>query len=62
MSDPDIPPVVLSDEEIARIQAEVPALPNEYRERWVDLKLDHSVIDTVLAHQEAAKKIGRAHV
>ena len=57
MPDADIPPVVLSDEEIARIQAEVPALPNEYRERWVDLELDHSVIDTVLAHQEAAKTL-----
>ncbi len=57
MPDADIPPVVLSDEEIAQIQAEVPMLPNEYRERWVDLELDHSVIDTVLAHQEAAKTL-----
>jgi len=35
MPDADIPPIVLSDEEIAAIQADVPMLPGEYRERWV---------------------------
>ena len=32
MPDADIPPVVLSDEEIASIQSEVPTLPAQYRE------------------------------
>ena len=32
MPDPDIPPVVLTDEVIAEIQSKVPMLPGEYRE------------------------------
>jgi len=31
MPDADIPPIVLGDEEIAKIQAEVPILPNQWR-------------------------------
>lgn len=33
MPDPDIPPVILTDEEIAAVQAEVPELPPYYREK-----------------------------
>ncbi len=57
MPDADIPPIVLTDEEIAAIQAEVPMLPGEYRARWADLKLDSSVINSVLNHQEAAETL-----
>lgn len=48
MPDPDIPPVVLTDEEIVAIQAEVPKLPGEYRESWKKLQLDDSVTNTIL--------------
>ncbi len=48
MPDPDIPPVILTDEDIADIQAEVPKLPGEYRSNWQDLALDASVTDTIL--------------
>jgi len=54
MPDPDIPPIVLSAEEIAAIQAEVPALPSTYREAWQSLALDSSVIDALLAKQSYA--------
>lgn len=54
MPDPDIPPIVLSAEEIAIIQAEVPALPSTYREAWQSLALDSSVIDALLAKQSYA--------
>ena len=54
MPDPDIPPIVLTDEEIADIQAGMPMLPGEYRESWADLSLDKSVVDTILGHQEVA--------
>lgn len=57
MPDPDIPPIVLSDEEIAAIQAEVPMLPPAYRERWAELGLDKSVINTLLANQSDARII-----
>lgn len=54
MPDADIPPIVLSDEEIAAIQAEVPMLPAAYREKWASLGLDRSVIDSLLARQSYA--------
>ena len=55
MPDADIPPVVLSDEEIARIQAEVPMLPGEYREKWSGLGLDKSVVNSLLSNQDYAR-------
>lgn len=55
MPDADIPPIVLSDEEIESIQAEVPALPGEYRAKWASLVLDSSVIGTLLANQNYAR-------
>lgn len=54
MPDPDIPPVILTDEEIEKVQAEVPVLPPYYREKWNGLGLDKSVIDSLLARQSYA--------
>lgn len=54
MPDADIPPIVLTDEEIAEIQAEVPALPSVYRQKWASLGLDRSVIESLLATQPYA--------
>lgn len=55
MPDADIPPVCLSDEEIAAIWAEVPELPADYRKAWSGLGLDRSVVDSLLAHQQVAQ-------
>ncbi len=57
MPDADIPPIVLSDEEIAAIQADVPMLPGEYREHWESLQLDKSVVNSLLANQNYARII-----
>lgn len=57
MPDPDIPPLVLSAEEIAEIQATVPALPPYYREKWAPLGLDRSVVDSLLSTHEYARLI-----
>jgi aspartyl-tRNA(Asn)/glutamyl-tRNA(Gln) amidotransferase subunit B len=54
MPDADIPPITLTDEEIAEIQQQVPELPPYYREKWAHLGLDRSVIDSILAHQSYA--------
>jgi aspartyl-tRNA(Asn)/glutamyl-tRNA(Gln) amidotransferase subunit B len=54
MPDADIPPIVLSDEEVERIQTEVPPLPAYYREKWQPLELDRSVIEALLATQSYA--------
>lgn len=55
MPDPDIPPIILTPEEIADIQATVPKLPAAYREQWAVLKLDNSVINTLLGEQKHAE-------
>jgi aspartyl-tRNA(Asn)/glutamyl-tRNA(Gln) amidotransferase subunit B len=57
MPDADIPPVVLTDEEIDLIQAAMPVLPPVYREKWLTLELDRSVIDSLLATQGYAKLV-----
>jgi aspartyl-tRNA(Asn)/glutamyl-tRNA(Gln) amidotransferase subunit B len=54
MPDADIPPIVLTDEEIAEIQADFPTMPGEFREHWKPLNLDSSVVSTVLNHYSVA--------
>lgn len=57
MPDPDIPPIVLTDEEIARIQSEVGNMPQDYRESFKVLNLDSSVVNTLLATRKFADAI-----
>jgi len=59
MPDADIPPIVLTDDEINRIQSTVPMLPPAYRDKWVMLGLDRSVIDSLLATREYAELVTR---
>ncbi len=54
MPDADIPPVVLTDDEITSIQASVPALPAYYRAAWAPLALDRSVVEALIATQSYA--------
>ena len=57
MPDADIPPIILEDDEIERVQSDVPKLPGAYRENWTGLGLDRSIIDTILDHQIVAKTL-----
>jgi aspartyl-tRNA(Asn)/glutamyl-tRNA(Gln) amidotransferase subunit B len=57
MPDADIPPIVLTDAEIAEIQATVPALPPFYRVAWSTLGLDRSVMDSLLSTQSYARLV-----
>ncbi len=59
MPDADIPPILLSDEEIAQIQATVPKLPAQYRSEWANLGLDSSVINALLSRQGDAAVIAQ---
>jgi aspartyl-tRNA(Asn)/glutamyl-tRNA(Gln) amidotransferase subunit B len=59
MPDADIPPIVLSDEEIERIQATVPPLPPFYRKSWKDLGFDSTVTSALISSQESTKLIQR---
>jgi aspartyl-tRNA(Asn)/glutamyl-tRNA(Gln) amidotransferase subunit B len=62
MPDADIPPIVLTDEEIMEIQKEVPMLPPEYRSKWASLGLDESVISSLLADQRYAVLISEIQI
>ncbi len=57
MPDPDIPPIILTKEEIERIQADVPMLPPEYRVTFSGLNVDISVINATLAVREYAEAV-----
>lgn len=59
MPDADIPPVMLSSEEIEKIQATVPALPHFYREAWKEVGFDPTVVNALLASRSAAELIQR---
>jgi len=54
MPDPDIPPIVLTKEEIESIQASVPTLPSVYRSAWASMNLDRSVVEALIATQSYA--------
>lgn len=62
MPDADIPPIVLSDEEINEIQATVPKLPPQYRREFETLGVDKSVVNTVLAKQLLAEMVSQVLV
>jgi len=57
MPDADIPPVVLTKEEIERIQADVGMLPGDYRQAFSGLSLDSSVVTTLLADKHHAELV-----
>lgn len=57
MPDPDIPPIVMNKEEIQAIQAELPTLPSEYREKFSRMNVDSSVVQTVLAQRVLAEMV-----
>jgi len=48
MPDPDLPPIVLKDDYIAAVAAEMPVLPPEWRSRLAQLGLDRPQTDTLL--------------
>lgn len=62
MPDPDIPPIILTDEKIAELQADFPKMPDEFRRDWADLGLDSSVIDAILNEQILANLLDKVHL
>lgn len=59
MPEPDIPPIVLTDEYIAKIKAEMPELPNDYRRKFAAIDIDAKVIEDILAVPQSAKLVSR---
>lgn len=57
MPDADIPPIVLSDDEVAKVHDDMPLLPPKYREKWEVLGVDGSVVNALLQDKGQAKLI-----
>ena len=57
MPDPDIPPVVLTDEFVKKLYKVLPTMPGEYRAKWTPLKLNASVTETLLNNHILAQKL-----
>lgn len=58
MPDADIPPIVLSSEEIDEIQSNMPFLPSHYRANWTNLGFDSSAINTILSNHKVVVLLG----
>lgn len=55
MPDPDIPPIILTKEEIDEIQNTMGLLPNDYRKAFEPLGFDGTVLNAILASQHSAQ-------
>lgn len=55
--DPDLPPVVLTDDYLASIKNELPTMPDEWRKRLEKLGLDNSATETLL-EESADSEVG----
>jgi len=59
MPDADIPPIILSDDEIKQIQDTLPPLPSFYRQAWADLGFDSTMLNALISSQDSAKLVQR---
>jgi aspartyl-tRNA(Asn)/glutamyl-tRNA(Gln) amidotransferase subunit B len=57
MPEPDVPPIVLTDEYIAQLSAEVPLMPKELRSQLQVLDLNESQVDTILEEPDVARML-----
>ncbi len=59
MPDPDLPPIVITDEYVASIKAEMPELPNDYRQKFKAVGIDDKTIEDIIAVPDTAKLVSR---
>lgn len=59
MPDPDLPPIVLDQDYIDAIQAEMPELPDDYRAAFSKIDIDAQVIEDIIAVPQTAQLVLR---
>lgn len=59
MPDADIPPIILEPSQISDMQSDMPKLPHHYRAELKQLKVDNSVVNTVLSSQAYAELVSQ---
>jgi len=61
MPDPDLPPVVLTQEYIDEIKADMPALPDDYRTILAEMGLDAKTASDIIAVPDTAMTVKRVY-
>jgi len=61
MPDPDLPPVVLTQQYIDEIKADMPALPDDYRKILADMDLDAKTASDIIAVPDTAMTVKRVY-
>jgi len=59
MPDPDLPPIVLDDQYINKIKAEMPDLPDDYRHKFQFMDIDNKVIEDIIVAPDTTKLVAR---
>jgi aspartyl-tRNA(Asn)/glutamyl-tRNA(Gln) amidotransferase subunit B len=59
--DPDLPPVTLTDEYIAKVQADMPALPDDYRAVLSEIGIDAKTVSDIVAVPDTAMTVKRVY-
>ncbi len=57
--DPDLPPIVLSEDFVSSLGKTMPALPEEYRKKLASLGIDEKVIEDIINNPEVAQMVTR---
>jgi aspartyl-tRNA(Asn)/glutamyl-tRNA(Gln) amidotransferase subunit B len=57
MPEPDVPPVVLEQSYIDKVEANMPMMPDEYRSKFGLLNLDHSESEAILNYPVLAQRL-----
>lgn len=61
MPDPDLPPMVLSEEYIGKVEAEMPDMPDSYRKILSDIGIDPKTAEDIVAVPETAQTVKRVY-
>lgn len=61
MPDPDLPPMVLSEEYIASVKAEMPPMPDDYRTVLLDIGIDPKTVEDIVAVPDTAMTVKRVY-
>jgi aspartyl-tRNA(Asn)/glutamyl-tRNA(Gln) amidotransferase subunit B len=59
--DPDLPPVTITEDYIAKVKSGMPLLPNDYREMFSKIGLTSEIIEDIIAVPDTAKRVGRVY-
>jgi aspartyl-tRNA(Asn)/glutamyl-tRNA(Gln) amidotransferase subunit B len=59
MPDPDLPPIVLTDEYVAQVKTTMPELPNDFRDKFKTIQIDTNTTEDIIAVPHIAKTVSR---